>query len=832
MRDGTTGASAGERIRRPRRLLQPMSGLREDLRHALRALRARPGASLLAILTLALGISVNTVLFSVVNALVFKPGVSGGTEVDRLVRVMSGTKGDPYGDTSFEDFLDLRAGSRTVTIAAEGFVPVSVRESGRAVQTWALFVSSNYFDVLGASAALGRAIHPADGRRSDLIAVVSRRFWEQRLGGADPASLTVVLNGRTVSVVGVLPERFRGPGGLYVPDVWLPLERVSELGLPVSNSGREARWLRLVGRLRPGATPAQADAEVRAVAQRLAAAYPTTNRDRVASARLVRDGYPGERDAIVMASAVAMAATSLVLLIACFNVASLLLARSVDRHREMGIRASLGASRARLVRQLLTESLLLASFAGAAGTVMAIWSRDLLASFRLPAPIPQEIDLSLDPRTIWFSAALVVVAGVLPGLAPAWHVSRPDLVRALKGESAPLGGRVRPSRLRSAFVVLQMAGSTTFLALAALFVQSFVGTALADPGFKVSSILLVNLEPQLYGYDAARARWFFDTLDERLRARRDVRSAGLTEFPPFGVGFPRSPMVSSMSAACGPGECPVATEYRVTPAYLATLGLGLTLGRELSASDDQSVAIVNQAMAERLWPGRSPIGETFFVASEGRAIQVVGIARSVHLRSLGGSATPPTFYRRLGEGDFGGGLWLAVDAHGDPAALAEPIRELVAALDPDLPIQALKTMREQMELPLWAPRAAAAFFLLCAIVSALLAAVGLFGVTFYTVGQRMREFGVRLALGATPRMVLAFVLGEGLRLALLGMAFGLVGALALARVVSFALFGISPADMPTYVAIAVLQAIIALLAALLPAYRATQVDPMAALRAE
>jgi predicted permease len=808
-----------------------MPGLRQDLRQALRALRARPGASAIAILMLAAGLSVNTVLFSVVNGLVLRPQVSGGADIDRLVRVMSGTRSNPYGDTSFEDFRDLRNTSRTLTIAAEGFVPVSTRQSGRAAQVWALFVSSNYFDVLGAPAALGRTIRASDDTHEELVAAVSRRFWEQRLGGADLAGLTMVLNGRTVSVVGVLPERFRGPGGLYVPDVWLPLERAAAFGLPGGHLGREMRWLRVVGRLRPGTTVAQADAEVRAMAQQLAAAYPATNRDRVASARPLRDGYPGERDAIVTMSVFAMAATGIVLLIACFNVAGLLLARSVDRQREMGIRASLGASRARIVQQLLVESVLLAALAGVAAIVLSIWSRDLLASFRLPAPIPQEIDLNLDVRALWFSVALVVVAGLLPGLVPAWHVCRPDLVGALKGDAAPFGGRARPARLRSAFVVLQLAGSTAFLALAALFAQSFASAALADPGFNTSSTLLVSLEPQLHGYDSARARSLLETLTDRLRDRRDVQSAALTDFPPFGVGFPRSSRVSATSADCERSECPAATEYRVTPGYLDTLGIRLTLGRDLAASDDQSVAVVTQTMAERLWPGRSPLGESFFVVSERRAVQVVGVARTVKLRSLGETAWPH-FYRRLGDGDFGGTLWVAVDARETPSALFEPIRDLVAALDPNLPLQGLKTMREQMELPLWAPRTAAAFFGLCALVSVLLAAVGLFGVTFYSVGQRTREFGVRLALGATRRQVLSLVLGEGLRLALIGMGLGVAGALALARVASFALYGVTPGAPGTYVAIALLQAIIALAASLVPAYRATQVDPLAALRAE
>ena len=463
--------------------------------------------------------------------------------------------------------------------------------------------------------------------------------------------------------------------------------------------------------------------------------------------------------------------------------------------------------------------------------MISIWSRDLLASFRLPAPIPQEIDLSLDPRILWFSAALVILAGVLPGLAPAWHVSRPDLVRALKGDATPMAGRTRPARLRSAFVVLQIAGSTAFLALAALFVQSFISTALADPGFNASSTLLVNLEPQLHGYDAARARSLFETIAERLRARRDVRSVGITDFPPMGVGFPRPSRVSTTSAACEPTECPAATEYRVTPGYLDTLGIGVTLGRDLSTSDDQALAVVNQTMAERLWPGRSPIGESFFVVSERRAVQVVGVARSVKLRSLG-ETVRPHFYRRLGADDFASGLWIAIDAREAPSALFEPIRDLVAALDPNLPIQGLKTMREQKELPLWAPRTAAAFFVLCALVSVLLAAVGLFGVTFYAVGQRTREFGVRLALGATRLQALSLVLGEGLRLAALGMLLGVAGAFALARVVSFALFGVSPGDVTTFLAMALLQALIALGAALLPAYRATRVDPMVTLRAE
>lgn len=802
-----------------------------DLRSAARSLSARPGLTALAVLTLAAGISVNTVLFSVVNAVVLKPQMTGSADPDRLVRVFTTTRSDPTGETSYADFEDLQGQTRTLDLAAEGLLPLGYREGARTSQAWALFVSTNYFAVLGASPSMGRLFDATD-RAWDTV-VVSQRFWNERLGGGTSiAGRTVVLNGRTFAVTGVLPKGFRGPGGIYVPDVWIPLDAAAPLHLPARLLNRQDGWLRLAGALRSGVEIAEAREEMRTLATGLAAAYPDTNEGRSASVVALGEGYPGERSAIVLGSIGALAATGMVLLIACLNVAGLLLARSVDRRREMGVRTALGATRGQLVRQLVAESLMLATLGGAAGLVVSIWSADLLSAFSLPAPIPQAIDLGVDGRAVWFSLALVIVAGFVPGLAPAWQAGGADVLRALKG--AGDDGAARPSRLRNAFVVLQIAGSTVFLAAAALFVQSFVNAATADPGFDTTSTALVRLEPQLHGYDAKRARALFTALVDRVRALPGVRAAALVDFPPFTVGFPAVSRVSIDGADCAAGGCTTVATLAVGPGYFDALGIGIRLGRPIEALDaGQPVAVVNEAMVERFWPGRSPLGE-YFLEGEGdarRTVQVVGVVAPTRLRTLSGEQGP-FYYRPLVDGDYEAGLWLAVGGRDDSASLLAPVEGAVEALDPALPVRAAKTMRQQMELPLWAPRTAAGFLALCGGLALLLAAAGLFALTYYTVGARTREFGVRIALGATRRQVLVLVLRDGARLAAIGTALGLGGALASSRILASALYGISATDLRTYMAIAALQGLVAVAAGLAPARRATSVDPVGALRAE
>jgi predicted permease len=786
----------------------------QDLRYAARALVAHPWISGVAIITLAVGISVNTVVFSVINGLLLKGPAPGAAEIDSLVRVFTGVPNDPYDESSCADFMDLAAEAQSFDLAAEGFLPLAADVGGRATQVWTLLVSPNYFSVLGVEPAMGR-LPGRDLDRDESVAVVSHAFWNRRLDAApDLVGRFVVLNGRSFPVVGVLPEGFHGPGGIYVPDVWVPLTAVGDLGLPEARTGRDLRWLRLVGRLREGTSLAQAQAEVATLVERLAAAYPAIDKGRFGTVAPLTAGYPDEHRAMQAASALALGATGIVLLIACFNVAGVLLARAVDRQREMGIRASLGASRVRLLRQLVTESLLLAALAGAAGFVVSIWSAGALDAFAIPAPIPQAIDLGVDLRTIAFVALLVVVGGVVPGLAPALHASRPDLVDALKADASTGAAAGRPAHLRDLFLVLQIAGSTAFLSLAALFVQSYVHTARADLGFDTSHTLVMTLDQQLHGYQGARARTLFETLSDRVRALPGVDAVALTSWVPFSVGSgARSVPVSADGRDCAEVDCVSAQEVAVTPGYPTALGVRMVEGRDLRPGDRTAPsAVVNQSMAASLWPGRNPVGEIFYAGTGGTRLlwHVVGVVADIRAAGPGRPARP-LFSRIITGGDMAGdrAVWLVARSGGNPDALIEPVRQVVASVDRTLPVAQIETMRTHLELPLWQGRVLVAFFTLCGGVALLFASVGLFGVTHYTIGQRTREFGIRLALGATARQVMGEVLRDGVRLAALG-----------------------PSDPTTYAAILLVQALVAVGAGLLPARRATRIDPALALRRE
>jgi predicted permease len=502
-----------------------MTSLVADLRYAFRTFLRRPLFSSLAVLTLAVGIGINTVAFTGVNALLFHPFVFPG--VARLGWVMLSAPGAPHGDLSAAEFEEIRRQAHAFdSIAAEGRQPLALMNGGRAEQVWALFVSERYFAMLGARPIAGRLDLGAK-KAGALAAVVSFRFWRARLGGGSIAGRTIVLANRTVAVAGVLPDDFQGPGGLYAPDLWLALDQADELGLPQAVT-RDADWLTTIGHLAPGATPAQASAELAAIAAHLPPRDP-----RAAPARLgffpMQDGHPEVRGLAPFVW-IALWIVSLVLLIACFNVGSLLLARGVERRREIAIKAALGAGRLRIVRQLIVEGLVLASMSGAIALALATWSERLLALFSLPAPIPQRLHLQVDGRVIAFTALLVIAAGILPPLLPALRATRRGLAGSMR-----VDGEGRPSRLRHLFIGAQIAGSTLFLATALLFVRSFANASRADLGFDAGHLLVLRLEPAAYGVDGARAVTLARELVERVRADSTLAVAA-ADRAPFAVG--------------------------------------------------------------------------------------------------------------------------------------------------------------------------------------------------------------------------------------------------------------------------------------------------------
>jgi predicted permease len=804
-----------------------MDALRQDIKYAVRALRSRPWFSALAVVTLAIGIGVNAVAYSAINALLGKPMRFPDAHQLGWIQTDGGTS--PYHQTALPDYRDLARETRTFeAVIAEARVPLSMAAEGGAQQVWGLLVSANYMDAMRAKPLAGRLLVPADAGGSDLPAVVSERFWKDRLhGGESLAGQTLTLNGNVFSIVGILPEGFQGPGGLFEPDLWLPLDRLDVLNLSPSLTSRETQWLTVAGRMKAGVTAAQAQADLRGIMTQLAQAYPATNTGRSVSFLPMSNGVP-ELRRLARVAWIGLAVVGIVLLIACFNVAGLLLARATERQREIGVRAALGASRGRLLRQLLVEGLVLASISGAAALVLAAWSADLLSAFSLPSPIPQRLHIVVDARMIAFTLALVAIGGVVPALIPALQASRTDVRSIIASQSAASTGR---SRVRSVFVLMQIAGSTLFLAAALLFVRSFWNTASLEPGFDVDHTLVLELTPSSFGYDAPRAEGLFTALIERVRALNGVEAAALADRAPLSVGFPKTVDIATGQDDCSGTRCRTATEFGVSSDHFAALALPLRAGREFSAQEvrtDAPAVVIGEAMANALWPQGNAVGQSLRVGRARRPVQVVGVAADV--KEMYSSAPRWYLYRPLRAEEYADRVAVIIRTAGDPASLTASVRQQVQALDPALPVVAVSTSRERMKLPSWPARTAAGFLAVCGGLALVLATVGLFGVTFYTVSQRTREFGVRVALGASPERLLTLVLREGLTLALPGVAAGIVLALLAVRFASWMLVGIGAADAPTYLAAALLQTTVALLACLLPAVKAMRADPMRALR--
>ena len=806
-----------------------MDALLTDLRFAVRALISRPGFSALAIVTLAIGIGVNAVAFSAINGLIYKP--NGFPAPDSLGWITLQATGNPYGQVSWQEYLDISQNAKAFdAIIAEGRRPLGLQVGRDVRQVWALCVSSNYLATLRVQPAIGRILSERDAASSDLAVVVSDRFWTTHVGGDSIAGKTITLNGRSAAIVGVLPDTFQGPGGLFEPDVWVPLERIDLLGMSERLTSRDQPWLGMVGRLRSGVTIGQAAADLQRVTPVVGSGFGrTAEHPRSLKYWPMREGHPDVRGIAPLALR-ALGIVGLVLLLACFNVAGLLIARASDRQRETSVRAALGASRLRIVRQFALEGLLLAMVSGLAAIVVAGWSGDLLAVFSLPSPIPQRLHMGVDRSVIGFTAMLVALGGILPALLPAFQATRVDLLRSMRLES-PTGKR--RSFARSTFIVLQIAGSTLLLTASLLFVRSFWTSSTTDPGFEADHLVVLELKPTDYGYDAVRSRAFFDSLLDRVKSSPGVARAAVADRIPFYVGFPKTLRVSSDGGDCAIVECRPTNVYSVGADHFAALGVPLIAGRDFNDRDiaARDAAIVAQTMAARLWPGRDAVGQWIRLGATGRPLQVIGVAGDVTHHMF--NERPADYvYRAIEPEEFGDRITMIIRTESDAAAFVGQLQEHIRALDPALPPGAIKTMTQRMEMPLWPVRTAAGFFTICGLLALVLATVGLFGTTYLTVGQRTREFGIRAALGSTRVRIMRLVLGEGLLLAVPGILAGITGAALAARMVSSVTVTVDAADVSTYAVVALLQAMAAIAACLWPAHRATKADPMLALRAE
>ena len=803
-----------------------MDSLRLDLRYAVRSLLKRPGFTALAVLTLALGLGVNAVAFSAINALLLRPFRI--PDAERIGWITLPGPGNGRGYVSPREFERIGREARSFEgIHAEGRSPVSWRGGDGAEQAWALVISSGYMQALEPRLVTGRLFTASDVSGDELPALVSQRFWKEKLGGPDSlADQRIVVNGRNFSVVGVIEDSFQGPGGLFAPDMWLPLARLDALNMPPNR--RDTAWLTLFGRLAPGALQQRAEAELTVIAADLRPDEKTTPKR---SARF----YPmaaGHPDLVEIRAGIwiAFALVGLVLLIACFNVAALLMARTAERQQEISVRCAIGASRVRIIRQLTTEGLLLAAISGAAALVVAAWSADLLSTFSLPAPIPQRLQLGVDRTVVAFTALMVVIAGTLPGLLPAIQATRTNLVRSLRAESA-LGGR--PSRTRNTLVVAQIAGSTLFIAGALLFVRSYLNTTAMHAGFDTERTAVLEVSPASHGYDDGKSRLLVDQLKARLDAVDRVSHVAWGDRVPFQVGLRALTEYSADGGDCATLDCRTAEVYGVSRGYFAALGIPLSVGRDFTADEvaGGTAVVVSSYMAAQLWPGHSAVGQRLRLGETGEPVQVVGVAADIKHLSM--ADKPAAYiYRPLRSSDYEGRIAVVVRTRGDAGQLLAPIRNQLRGIDPDVPPAALATMAERMKLPLWQARTTAGFFLICGALALVLATIGLFGVLYFSVSQRTREFGIRASLGATRGRVLTVVFREGLRLAVPGVILGAVAAYLGARLIGRMLFGLTATDPATFAATMAIEIAVTMVACALPAYRAMKVDPMVALRNE
>jgi len=822
-----------------------MQTLWQDMRYGARMMVKNPGFTLIAVVTLALGVGANSVIFSVVNALLLRP--LPVEKPEQLAAVYtSDFSSTQYGASSYPDYVDFRDRNQVFS-GTVAYMPTafSLNVDGTNERAFGEVVSGNYFSTLGVKPALGRGFLPEEDRTPGerAVVVIGHKLWQNRFGG-DPAVVgrAIKLNGHSFTIVGVAPEKYSGLIRGIASDLWVPAMMIKQAAPSADYLvERGDRGFLVMGRLKPGVTFYQAQADFRRIAEQLFKEWRqewtnVRNQSRVIS--LLPEGQarilPDLRTPVLIIMSLLMTVVGLVLLIACANVANMSLARATARRKEIAVRLSLGASRGRLIRQLITESLSLSLLGGVAGLLIGVWGTDLLMAFKPPAPVPIEIDLGADWRVLGFTFGLSLLTGVLFGLAPALAASRPDLVASLKDEA---GGATGRGRLRGALVIAQVALSLMLLICSGLFIRSLRNASSVDLGFDADNLLAMSMDLQLQGYTEPAGRNFSRQLLDRVRALPGIVSASVTDELPLGSGSRRAITIEGYTAQ--PGESTEVNSSSVAPGYIETLGVPMLRGRAFNEQDREGspgVVIVNEAFARRYWSGQEPIGKRIQMgvarsgANDSPYLEVVGVVKDGKYVTLDEEARP-FFYLNLAQ-RYQSSPTLIVRTSGNPLDYLPAVRGEVAALDKNLPLYDVKTMRQHLGLALLPARLAGSVLGVFGVVALIMAAAGIYGVMAYSVAQRTREIGVRMALGASAGAVLRLMTRQGMKLTLAGMAIGLAASLALTRLMKSMLFGVSATDPLTFVVVPLLLIMVAMLAALIPARRAARVDPMVALRVE
>ncbi len=817
----------------------------QDVRYGLRMLRKNPGFTAVAVLSLALGIGANTTIFTVVNAILLS--ALPVRDLPRLVQLdtvdsktlVTQAKSVKLG-MSVPNFKDYRRDNQVLTDLA-AILPTPLTWSGGAEprQVQGELVSANYFDVLGMRPAMGRFFMADEDTKpsGNDVAVLSYYFWANKLG-ADPgvAGKSLIFDARPYTVIGVAPRGFKGTLTFLSPEqVWIPHSMKDQiLGGKEKEffDDRRALTLLTIGRLKPGVEMKAAEASLRTMATHLESEFPKDNSGRSVALTPLAEAAVGANDhkTIALAGSTMMAVVGLVLLIACVNLANLLLAQGARRQKEISLRAALGANRGRIVRQMLTESMILALTGGAVGLAIAYAGRSILWSLRPPFIEQSGIDLSLDGRVLLFTLGVAILTGLFFGLVPAVKASRPDLMEILKagGRGGTMGWKRDP--LRSLLVIGEMALALIALVGAGLFLRSMHNAQKIDLGFESKNLLSMNFDLGALHYDEGRGEQFYRAALERIKNTPGVASASIASNPPLGGGFARTVFPEGRDENSG-YRGTLTTVNDITPDYLDTLRIPLVRGRTFTDNDRKEtamVAIASEAMARQFWPNENALGKRFHFFGDTTLREVVGVVANSVVNEVGEEPQPIVFLPMAQ--DYVPAATLQVRTTGAPESALATTRGALQSMDSNLAITNIFTIEEILGQALWAPRMGGILLTLFGGLALILSALGVYGVLSYSVNQETREIGLRMAMGAQRADVLRLILGQGLRLTVLGLGLGIISALALMRALVSLLFSVIAYDPYTYLAVTALLTAVALVACYIPARRAMRVDPMVALR--
>jgi predicted permease len=811
-----------------------MTGWGRDFRYVVRRLVGAPGVVAAVVVSIGIGIAANATIFAMVSRFVLRAAPVGDPAT--LVSLHLTHEGERCCNSlPWPVYVDIRDQAKAFSgvAAFDPLIPASINGKGDPERVWGQATTTNYFDVAQLGMALGRGFR-ADEDHAQVI-VLGHRLWQRRFAG-DPEIVgkSITLSGRAFTVVGVAPTGYRGIDFVLDPEFWVPLGNGRALN--PTEPPREARgyhWLEVIGRYAPGVTKKQADVELQTLAARFATAYPASDKGNGFRFEQAGSLPPGQAGTILTFLAALSIVVLLVLCIAGANVANLLLAQAAERSKEMAVRLTLGASRGALQRLMLMESVILSLGGGLFGFALSLWATQALSSFHLPAPIPLDLNIHADWRVLLYTFALSVGAGVFLGIAPAWAASHPILSSALKGESGLAGPRRRWS-LRSVLVVSQVAMSVVLLCATGLFLRSMQRASGIDIGFRSRGVMITSVDPRVNGYSATQTVQFLRQLRERVTGLPGVEAVVCTDTVPLSGGG-RSDGFNVVGAPPSI-EAPITDLYMATAGYFDVMGIPRLEGRDFGNENPGGprVAIVDEEFVTKVLHGRDAIGQR--VDGGGVTYEIVGVVKNIKSRTLG-ETKRPVLFRSLeqtaaSDPAFLGYSVLVRTTGGDYSALERAVRQEIHALDPAMATYNETTMEEHLRDALFLPRLAATLFGVFGVSGVLLAAVGLYGVMSYAVSRRTKEIGIRMALGAQVDGVQKMIVGQGIKLAAIAVALGIVAALGVARLFAAFLYGVRTDDSVTFVSVPVLLAVVVLIASWIPARRAARVDPMVALRWE